>query len=92
MDIGGFLTIPHVFYECSKVPEIEIQLGDYRYIIEAKNLVSEQEEGSCYIDKLTTMGTENEEWVLGTPFLKSYYQVYEMQRSQLGLSGGQKIS
>ena len=68
----NFIVFPHDIYDCANAnfPSLQIQLGDYLYKIDAKDLVSEPNPiyGNCYLEKIISMA-DNHDWILGTPFL-----------------------
>lgn len=65
------------------LPIFHLQLGSYMYQIQPAQ----------YVDRLTDRdlcvfaiyGQTEKRWVLGSPFLNDYYQVYDMTRNQIGL-------
>lgn len=63
------------------LPGIAIKLDSYNYHLKPDS-VYEHFGPSCHISLVASYKFET---VLGTPFLNDYYQVYDMQRNQIGL-------
>lgn len=76
---------------CSKevfdaLPIFHLQLGSYMYMLQAQqymDLVHGWHDGS--VCTFAIYGQKEKRWVLGSPFLNDYYQVYDMTRNQIGL-------
>jgi len=73
----------------SNLPNVQLSIDQYLYTLPP----------SFYASFANSMGTqsntcmllwdyestENDKWILGTPFLNLFYQVYDMRRNQVGL-------
>ena len=68
------------------LPDLKIQIDKYIYTIKPDQFVLPLTGYGrvCYIN-IRDEGTESAHWILGSPFLNQYYQVYDMQRNQQGL-------
>lgn len=96
----GYVTIQGCSKKVqSGLPVINVQIDSYLYGIRPAVytrlyatkflLIDEWDTGdnSTSLDLCTfnMYGTNKKEWVLGSPFLNDFYQVYDLDRNQVGL-------
>ena len=65
------------------MPAIELQIGSYRYFHRNYTTLL----GS--ICSINLFASKEKRWILGSPFLNSHFQVYDMHRNQVGLSSNE---
>lgn len=65
------------------LPPISIQLDQHIYTINPSIYTQEMQASSSCILNIMNLGTDR--WILGSPFLNQYYQVYDMARNQMGM-------
>ena len=63
------------------MPKLRIQIDDYIYEIDATSYVKRM--GNFCVIQL--IGDPEERWILGTPWLNNFYQVYSIDKNQIGL-------
>ena len=70
-------------------PSINIQLDNYVYKLSPKSYLTKSKyfEGVCTLEKFVAsglisdiFGDGRDFWILGTPFLDQFYQVYDYER------------
>ena len=69
------------------LPMIHLQLGSFMYKLTPEQYVdvqasSTEDESVC---SFSIYGQKDARWVLGSPFLNDFYQVYDLDRNQIGL-------
>ena len=97
----GMIKITHCDQErcVPEMPKIDIRMDSYTYQMRPQNylkvgqtsdmvVVYEEDEISEEISFFCTLRifpTLKKQWILGTPFLADFYQVYDLRRNQIGL-------
>lgn len=69
----------------SKMPPLKFQIDSHVYVTRPKQYFLQQEMDGQFFCTSTLVGTQEPEWILGSPFLNDYYQIYDMKRNQVGL-------
>lgn len=82
-DSGMLLCDCGMAYSLSSYPDLILTLGKRtRFILKSTDYFLEKQEG-CY---LLVDGMTSGSWVLGMPFLRAYYTVYDMDNEEVGLA------
>jgi hypothetical protein len=70
-------------------PTLAMQLGDdsaaHWFFLTPRDYL-ERADGRCRL-LITEMAEGRREWVLGTPFLRAYYSIYDLEQARIGLVG-----
>jgi hypothetical protein len=96
---SGFVTITNCDTGCVKrMPKIELQIDSVVYQVRAQNylravtptprVLFDEHQKSYKLQYYATFRifpTLKKQWILGSPFLADYYQVYSLDRNQVGL-------
>ena len=75
----------------SNLPNVQLFIGQYLYTLPPSFYASfvksndDKSMGNTCVLLWDYSSKENDKWLLGTPFLNLFYQVYDMKRNQVGL-------
>jgi hypothetical protein len=70
----------------SNLPNVQLFIDQYMYTLPPSFYASfTNSMGNTCMLLWDYSSKENDKWILGTPFLNLFYQVYDMRRNQVGL-------
>ena len=69
-----------------QIPDIKLQIDSFEYVLRSEKFLTSKKIDNKEHCIFNMHGTTKPIWILGTPFLNDFYQVYDLKRNQVGLA------